>query len=65
MAEFVQKRLEELLPELEQLERVQLFTKPEVRAVIEALDAGGSVFFLADAQRVARAVLNLCSAAQM
>ena len=35
MAEFVQKRLEELLPELEQLERVQLFTKPEVRAVIK------------------------------
>ena len=35
MAEFVQKRLEELLPELEQLERVQLFTKQEVRAVIK------------------------------
>lgn len=35
MAEFVQQRLEDLLPELEQLERVQLFTKEEVRAVIK------------------------------
>ncbi|XP_037068531.1 U3 small nucleolar RNA-associated protein 6 homolog [Pollicipes pollicipes] len=35
MAEFVQKRLEESLPELEQLERVQLFTKEEVRSVIK------------------------------
>lgn len=34
MAEFVQQRLEELLPELEQLVHVQLFTRDEINAVV-------------------------------
>lgn len=31
MAEFVELKLEEMLPELEQMQRVQLFTEEEVR----------------------------------
>ncbi|XP_027138784.1 U3 small nucleolar RNA-associated protein 6 homolog [Larimichthys crocea] len=35
MAEIVQQRIEERIPELEQLERVGLFTKKEVRSIIK------------------------------
>ncbi|XP_040185169.1 U3 small nucleolar RNA-associated protein 6 homolog [Rana temporaria] len=35
MAEFVQRRVEDLIPELEQLERVGLLTRGEVRSVIK------------------------------
>ena len=31
MAELVQRRIEERIPELEQLERVGLFTKKEIK----------------------------------
>ena len=31
MAEYVQQNVEEMLPELEQMERVQLFSAKEVR----------------------------------
>lgn len=31
MAEFVELRLEEMLPELEQMQRVQLFTAEEIK----------------------------------
>ena len=33
MAEFVELRLEEMLPELEQMQRVQLFTEQEIKYV--------------------------------
>ncbi|CAH1793560.1 unnamed protein product [Owenia fusiformis] len=35
MAEFVQQRIEEMLPELEQMERVKLFTKEEARSILK------------------------------
>lgn len=31
MAEFVQLRLEEMLPEMEQMQRVQLFSEQEIK----------------------------------
>jgi len=31
MAEFVELRLEEMIPELEQMQRVQLFTDQEIK----------------------------------
>lgn len=31
MAEFVELRLEEMIPELEQMQRVQLFTEQEIK----------------------------------
>lgn len=31
MAEFVQLRLEEMLPEMEQMQRVQLFSEKEIK----------------------------------
>lgn len=31
MAEFVELRLEEMIPELEQMQRVQLFTGEEIK----------------------------------
>ena len=37
MAEFVQQALEAMLPELEQLQRVQLFSKEEVKWVLYIL----------------------------
>lgn len=39
MAEVVQRRIEERIPELEQLERVGLFTKKEVKAIIKRATA--------------------------
>ncbi|TKS67991.1 U3 small nucleolar RNA-associated protein 6 -like protein [Collichthys lucidus] len=39
MAEIVQQRIEERIPELEQLERVGLFTKKEVRSIIKRVTA--------------------------
>uniref|UniRef100_A0A8C6TDP2 UTP6 small subunit processome component n=1 Tax=Neogobius melanostomus TaxID=47308 RepID=A0A8C6TDP2_9GOBI len=39
MAEVVQQRIEERIPELEQLERVGLFTKKEVKAIIKRATA--------------------------
>lgn len=39
MAEIVQQRIEERIPELEQLERVGLFTKKEVKAIIKRATA--------------------------
>ncbi|XP_034544080.1 U3 small nucleolar RNA-associated protein 6 homolog [Notolabrus celidotus] len=39
MAEIVQQRIEERIPELEQLERVGLFTKKEVRSIIKKATA--------------------------
>ncbi|XP_074647979.1 U3 small nucleolar RNA-associated protein 6 homolog [Tubulanus polymorphus] len=35
MAEFVEQSIEEMLPELEQMERVGLFTKAETRAILK------------------------------
>ncbi|XP_033097478.1 U3 small nucleolar RNA-associated protein 6 homolog isoform X2 [Anneissia japonica] len=35
MAEFVHQSIEEALPELEQLERIGLFTKPEIKSIIK------------------------------
>ncbi|XP_046582827.1 U3 small nucleolar RNA-associated protein 6 homolog [Haliotis rubra] len=35
MAEFVQQSIEEMLPELEQMERVKLFTKAETRQILK------------------------------
>lgn len=35
MAEFVELKLEEMLPELEQMQRVQLFTEEEIRYVFQ------------------------------
>ena len=34
MAEYVESNLESMVPELEQLQRVQLFTKEEVKYVL-------------------------------
>ncbi|XP_036957230.1 U3 small nucleolar RNA-associated protein 6 homolog [Acanthopagrus latus] len=39
MAEIVQQRIEDRIPELEQLERVGLFTKKEVRSIIKRATA--------------------------
>uniref|UniRef100_A0A7N6A5R3 UTP6 small subunit processome component n=1 Tax=Anabas testudineus TaxID=64144 RepID=A0A7N6A5R3_ANATE len=39
MAEIVQQRIEERIPELEQLERVGLFTKKEVKSIIKRATA--------------------------
>ncbi|KAK7929951.1 hypothetical protein WMY93_006346 [Mugilogobius chulae] len=39
MAEVVQRRIEERIPELEQLERVGLFTKKEVKSIIKRATA--------------------------
>ncbi|KAM4664088.1 U3 small nucleolar RNA-associated protein 6 homolog [Discoglossus pictus] len=39
MAEFVQRRIEDRIPELEQLERVGLFTRKEVKSVIKKATA--------------------------
>ncbi|KAM9857710.1 U3 small nucleolar RNA-associated protein 6 homolog isoform 2-T2 [Aulostomus maculatus] len=39
MAEIVQQRIEERIPELEQLERVGLFTKKEVKSIIKRVTA--------------------------
>uniref|UniRef100_A0AAQ4PK65 UTP6 small subunit processome component n=1 Tax=Gasterosteus aculeatus aculeatus TaxID=481459 RepID=A0AAQ4PK65_GASAC len=39
MAEIVQHRIEERIPELEQLERVGLFTKKEVKSIIKRATA--------------------------
>ncbi|CAB1416944.1 unnamed protein product [Pleuronectes platessa] len=39
MAEVVQQRIEERIPELEQLERVGLFTQKEVRSIIKRVTA--------------------------
>ncbi|XP_053552354.1 U3 small nucleolar RNA-associated protein 6 homolog [Bombina bombina] len=39
MAEFAQRRIEDRIPELEQLERVGLFTKKEVKSVIKKATA--------------------------
>lgn len=33
MAEFVEKRCEDMIPELEQMERIKLFEKNEIRLV--------------------------------
>lgn len=35
MAEFVQLRLEEMLPEMEQMQRVQLFSEKEIKCIIK------------------------------
>lgn len=35
MAEFVAKRCEDMIPELEQMERLKLFDKNEIRYVFE------------------------------
>lgn len=39
MAEIVQRRIEERIPELEQLERVGLFTKKEVKSIVKKATA--------------------------
>ncbi|KAM4692039.1 U3 small nucleolar RNA-associated protein 6 homolog [Rhinophrynus dorsalis] len=39
MAEFVQRRIEDRIPELEQLERVGLLTRKEVRSIIKRVTA--------------------------
>ncbi|XP_054633985.1 U3 small nucleolar RNA-associated protein 6 homolog [Dunckerocampus dactyliophorus] len=39
MAEIVQQRIEDRIPELEQLERVGLFTKKEIKAIIKRVTA--------------------------
>uniref|UniRef100_A0A668AZV4 UTP6 small subunit processome component n=1 Tax=Myripristis murdjan TaxID=586833 RepID=A0A668AZV4_9TELE len=39
MAEIVQQRIEDRIPELEQLERVGLFTKNEVKSIIKRVTA--------------------------
>ncbi|KAL2087128.1 hypothetical protein ACEWY4_018187 [Coilia grayii] len=39
MAEVVQRRIEERIPELEQLERVGLFTKKEIRSILKRTTA--------------------------
>ncbi|CAH2291855.1 U3 small nucleolar RNA-associated 6 homolog [Pelobates cultripes] len=39
MAEFVQQRIEDRIPELEQLERVGLFTRKEIRSVVKKVTA--------------------------
>uniref|UniRef100_A0A3Q3WQC0 U3 small nucleolar RNA-associated protein 6 N-terminal domain-containing protein n=1 Tax=Mola mola TaxID=94237 RepID=A0A3Q3WQC0_MOLML len=39
MAEIVQQRIEERIPELEQLERAGLFTKKEVKSIIRRATA--------------------------
>uniref|UniRef100_A0A3B5AD93 UTP6 small subunit processome component n=1 Tax=Stegastes partitus TaxID=144197 RepID=A0A3B5AD93_9TELE len=39
MAEIVQQRIEDRIPELEQLERVGLFTKKEVKSIIKRITA--------------------------
>lgn len=35
MAEFVEKRCEDMIPELEQMEKIKLFDKNEIRYVIK------------------------------
>lgn len=37
MAEFVEKRCEDMIPELEQMERIQLFDKNEIRGIAKKL----------------------------
>ena len=37
MAEIVQQRIEEMLPELEQMKRIELFTEKETRSVNDIL----------------------------
>lgn len=37
MAEFVEKRCEDMIPELEQMERIKLFDKNEIRFVFEVI----------------------------
>nr|XP_057921373.1 U3 small nucleolar RNA-associated protein 6 homolog [Doryrhamphus excisus] len=39
MAEIVQQRIEDRIPELEQLERVGLFTKKEIKAIVKRVTA--------------------------
>ncbi|XP_077980484.1 U3 small nucleolar RNA-associated protein 6 homolog [Glandiceps talaboti] len=39
MAEFVQQRMEEMLPELEQLERVGLFSRGEIKAMVRKIQS--------------------------
>ncbi|XP_017876078.2 U3 small nucleolar RNA-associated protein 6 homolog [Ceratina calcarata] len=37
MAEFVEKRCEDMIPELEQMERMKLFDKNEIRGIAKKL----------------------------
>uniref|UniRef100_A0A8C5RBF8 UTP6 small subunit processome component n=1 Tax=Leptobrachium leishanense TaxID=445787 RepID=A0A8C5RBF8_9ANUR len=39
MAEFVQRRVEDRIPELEQLERIGLFTRKEIRSIVKKVTA--------------------------